>query len=313
MEAGGEGPPGPGTFGSRPGWQRALVLVSGSALNYLCALGLLFALYAGGRHVPVPRTVGEVAPGSEAARLQLRPGDVVEAVDGRPVREWSDLTEAVAGSGGERPLTLGLRRGDQAVEVRATPRLDEGGVPRLGVSQLYAYRKLTRREAAGYALRHANALVVDGLAAMRDILRGRAGATLEGPVGIAQRMAAASGTGADALVALLAAISVALAVFNLLPVPGLDGGRLLLLGVAGVRGKALDPRVEAVASAAGFLALIALAIWVTVRDVRGVRSAGAPVADAGAADAGALDAGAADAGSAQDGGTSPDGGSDAGT
>jgi regulator of sigma E protease len=294
MEAAGEGPPGPGSFRSRPRWQRALVLVSGSALNYLCALALLFALYAGGRRVPVPGTVGEVTPGSEAARVQLRPGDVVEAVDGRPVREWSDLTRAVAEHAGPQLLVLAVRRGDQALEVRAAPRPDEEGVPRLGVSQLYAYRQLTRREAAAYAVHHASSLVVEGLTATWGMLRGRPGATLEGPVTIAQRTAGAATSGADALVALLAAISVALAVFNLLPVPGLDGGRLVLLAIAAVRGKPADPRVEAVASAVGFFALIALAVWVTVRDVRGARAAvvepavdaGAPAADAGTADAG---------------------------
>lgn len=304
MEAAGEGPPGPGSFSSRPRWQRALVLVSGSALNYLCAVGLLFALYAGGRRVPVPGTVGEVTPGSEAARVQLRPGDVVEQVDGRAMREWSDLTEAVAEHAG-RPLVLRVRRGNEVLEVSATPRVDEGGVSRLGVSQLYAYRQLTRWEAARYAVHHASALVVEGLRATWELVSGRPGATLEGPVAIAQRMAAAATSGADGLVALLAAISVALAVFNLLPVPGLDGGRLVLLAIAWVRGKPLDPRVEAVASAAGFFAMIALAVWVTVRDVRGVRAAAPAVGvDAGAA---AADAGAADAGLA------PDAGSDAGT
>ena len=77
------------------------------------------------------------------------------------------------------------------------------------------------------------------------MLRGRPGATLEGPVGIARGAADASTAGLDALLSLLAAISVALAVFNLLPIPGLDGGRLLLLGIAGVRGKPIDPRLEA--------------------------------------------------------------------
>jgi regulator of sigma E protease len=142
--------------------------------------------------------------------------------------------------------------------------------------------------------------VVEELRVTWDLVRGRRSATLEGPVGIAQRTAAGATSGVDALVALLAAISVALAVFNLLPVPGLDGGRLLLLAIGGARGKAVDPRVEAVASAAGFLALIALAIWVTVRDVRGIRAA-APVVEL------------EDAGAPVDAGSAPDAGSDAGT
>jgi regulator of sigma E protease len=246
---------------------------------------------------------------------------MVEAVDGRPVREWSDLASAVAEHPG--PLALTIRRGDQVLEVRATPRPDEEGVPRLGVAQLYAYRKLSLGEAAGYAFRHASALAADGLRATWAMVRGKGGATLQGPVGIAQRTAAASTSGADVLVALLAAISVALAVFNLLPVPGLDGGKLLLLGIAAVRGKPTDPRVEAVTNAAGFLALIALAVWVTVHDVRGARApetvpdAGAPPAagmpvdagtsgDAGAMERGAADAGAVDAGAALDAGAGAD-------
>ena len=314
MEVEGDAPA-PGSYASRPRWQRALVLFAGSAVNYLIAIGLLFAYYAGGAPVPVPRTVGVVAPGSEAARVQLRPGDEVLSVDGQPVNDWSDLVEAVTERPG--PLALSVRRDDQVLEVRATPRPDEAGVPRLGVGQLYSYRKLSAKEAASQAVRHSVALVRGGLEGTWALLRGRPDVSLAGPVGIAQRTASASTAGLGALLGLLAAISVALAVFNLLPVPGLDGGKLLLLGIAAVRGKPADPRLEALANAAGFFALIALAIWVTVRDVRGVRATAAredtTAADAGVpADAGAvtLDAGAADAGAGArpDGGAAPDAG-----
>ncbi|HVE82377.1 MAG TPA: M50 family metallopeptidase [Myxococcales bacterium] len=294
--------PAPGSFTSRPRWQRAVVLVAGSLANALCAVALLFGLYHGGYRVPVPNTVGEVAPGSEAARVQLRPGDVVMAVDGQPLRDWSALAEAVAERGG--PLALTIRRGEQVLEVRATPRPDEEGIPRLGVAQLYAFRSLTNAEAAGYAFRHSVALAWDGLKATWALLRGQPGVSLMGPIGIARRTAEASATGFEPMLGLLAAISIALAVFNLLPVPGLDGGRLLFLGIAGIRGKPADPRVEAVASALGMLLLFGAAIWVSVRDVRGrAREPGPAPAevDAGAGVDGGVDAGA-DAGAAPDAG-----------
>ena len=287
MEAALEEKPAPGSFASRPRWQRALVLVAGSAVNYLSAVVMLFALFAvSGARVPVPRTVGDVAPGSEAAKVQLRPGDEVVAVDGKPVGDWSDLVEAVVQRPG--PLVLSVRRDGRMMEVRATPRPDETGVPRLGVGQLYSHQQLTPEEAAARAVTYSVALVRDGLLGTWAILRGTPGVNLEGPVGIARRTAQASTSGVDSLLGLLAAISVALAVFNLMPVPGLDGGRLVLLGIAAVRGKPMDPRFEAAANALGFFAMIGLALWVTVRDVRGARAplprevVAVPVLDAGA-------------------------------
>lgn len=305
MQPAAESLPAPGSFASRPRWQRAIVILAGSAMNYLLALALLFALYAGGRRVPVPNTVGEVVPGSEAARVQLRPGDEVLAVDGKRIRDWSDLVVAVAESAG--PIELSVRRDGQVMAFHPTPRPDESGVRRLGVGQLYAFKKLTPGEAASYAFRHASRLVAEDLTATWSLILGKSGATLEGPVAIAQRTAAASTQGTDSLLSLLVVISVALAVFNLLPVPGLDGGRLLLIALGGLRGKPVDPRVEAIANATGFLLLIGVAIWVTLRDVRGLRPAPALASDAEIAldagippDAGALlpagDAGAPDAG-----------------
>lgn len=269
-------------FARRPPWQRALVVLAGPVANGLVALAILFALYLGGTRVPVPRTIGTVTPGSGAAQAQLRPGDEVLEVNGEAVETWSDLVEAVEASP-DQPLFVRLRRGGAPLEVEVTPRPDEYGQARIGVEQQYAYRDLSAGQAAAHAARHALALIADGARAGWRILRGRPA----GPIVLAQRAASSSGAGANALAAAAAAISIGLALFSLLPFPALDGGRLLLMAVARLRGKPLDPRWEALGHAGGFVVLLALAVWLAVRDLSptsgatGDSGTPGPAADAG--------------------------------
>jgi regulator of sigma E protease len=291
---------GENSFKAKPLWQRAIVLFAGSGVNYLGALVLLFLMYAGGANVPIPRTIGEVAPGSEAARVQLRPGDEITDVDGTPMKEWSDLVSAISKSDG-RTVTLTILRDGRTMVVITQPRADGSGLPKLGVIQLRAYRSLTLGQAAGHAVRHAHALVGGTLIGLGQLVTGKVGAGLEGPVGIVRRTAFAWTEGVDAFLSFLGLISIAVAFFNLLPVPGLDGGRLLFLGIAAVRGKPVDERFENALTAAGFVLLLSLIAWVTLQDVRNPKPVGPPPvpqrAPAPADDAGAeplldLDAGA---------------------
>jgi regulator of sigma E protease len=270
-----EGSGGPDAFSARPAWQRALVLFAGSGFNYLLALLMLFALYLAGTHVPVARTIGFVHPASGAARAQLRPGDEVTAVDGVPIDDWRDFARRMADRPG-RPVRLELLRGAQQVTVEVNPEADEYGTGRLGVAQQYVYRQLSPGAAFLQAWVHAWAVVAEGASSLGRLATGRGGVVVEGPIGIARRTSEAASAGMDRLVRLIVALSVALAMFNLLPVPSLDGGRLLLILVAFVRGQPLTPRTETLINATGFLALIALILWVAVSDVRRIASHAPP-------------------------------------
>lgn len=248
-------------------WKRMVIIAGGPLANYAVGYVLMVGLFMVGTHVPVALTLGTVEPGSEAARAQLRPGDQIQTVDGEPLATWSDLVERTADNAG-RKLTLGILREGQLQQVEVIPRADEDGDGRIGVSQQYAFGQQGPLQAAGSALRHTQRLVVEGAALTWRLLLGKRGVQLSSPIALVNEVKDAASSGFDAFVRVVVSLSVALAVFNLLPIPALDGGRLVFLGVEVARGRPASPKLETAAHAAGFLLLMALLLWVAVRDVR---------------------------------------------
>jgi regulator of sigma E protease len=92
---------------------------------------------------------------------------------------------------------------------------------------------------------------------------------LEGPIGITKKIAKAAQRGAVDFLAMLIALSVYLGLFNMLPVPALDGGRALFLGIESVTRKVVNPRIEAAVHTAGFVLLLGVLVIVTFKDIFG--------------------------------------------
>ena len=252
---------------SHPPWQRGAVLLAGSFVNALLALGLLVWLFASGTHVPVPRTLGLVEPGSPAARAQLRPGDVIVSIDGRPLTEWRELVEAVLDSPG-RPLSLEIERDGERHVQPVTPRDDGHGGGRLGISQQYVYREHTTGEAFGLAAAYLGRLVREGVALSWRVFAGRPGADLTAPGLLARQAEDPTSLGWDEVWRMVVHLSFALSLFYLLPWPGLDGGKLLVLTVESLTGRTVPARLLTLANLTGFLLLVAFVVWVAFRDVR---------------------------------------------
>jgi len=261
-------PADPRSYSAQRPWKRVLITLSGSLANYLFALGVLFTLYTSGTHVVVPLTVGTVTPGSEAARAQLLPGDRIHSVDGQPVKSWSEFVELIGRSPGQE-RTLVLVRHDDSRVVQVRPRPDERGVGRIGVSQQYVYREHPPGEALTQSLVHTQRVATEALSLVWSVVAGRA-PTAEPPssVAVVRQSSGAASSGWDAFLRVLVAISVALSLLHLVPVPGLDGGRLLFLTIELARRRPVSPKMETLANTLGFLALAAAIVLVAVAEVR---------------------------------------------
>ncbi|MBZ4417047.1 RIP metalloprotease [Myxococcus sp. RHSTA-1-4] len=248
--------------------RRMLIILAGPLANYVLALGILIALYTSGTHVVVPLTVGTVQPGSEAARAQLLPGDRIVSVSGQPLGSWSEFVEKVAAAPG-RPLELGVERQGEKRMVQVRPRPDERGAGRIGVSQQYVYRAHGTGEALGHAFAHTGSVAAEGMSMLARLVRGpeRAGAVGPGAL-MRQESSDAASSGMDSLLRALVAASVALALLTMLPVPGLDGGRVVLLMVEAASGRRLPPRVETVAQTVGFFGIAAAIVVMAGAEIR---------------------------------------------
>lgn len=265
-----------GDFETKPLWARTMVITAGVFMNLVFAVAA-FAVVAWADPRPEAR-VGEVSPGTPAAEVGIQPGDLILSLDGRDVERW----EQVVGYVRERPgesirLTLG-RNGD-AVEIAVTPQQvgeyveivrDTIYVGQLGVT-LAPDADLLRPGAVGALVQGWNQTafwVVAIFDFLKQLFTGETSAReLGGPILIGQISGAAARAGIWSLLNFMAVISVNLAILNLLPIPVLDGGWLVFLGIEGVRGKALSVEQRIRLTQVGMLVVVGIMVWAIGNDI----------------------------------------------
>jgi regulator of sigma E protease len=255
----------PGAYANQAAWRRFLVILAGPAMNYVFAVLLAAAMLASlGFREPDPSTVvGEVLAGAAAQRAGLHAGDRVLAVDGRPVATWDALVGEIIAHPGT-PARLSVQRGQGApLEIVATPEA-VGGRGRLGIGQSARVVRAGPADAFVSAVRVTNQRAGEILSGLGQMVTGRQRAELRGPLGIAQEMVRSARAGAAPFITIVWFISIALALFNLLPLPALDGGRLVFLVYEIVSRRRVNQRVENIVHLAGFVALFGLLIAVTL-------------------------------------------------
>jgi len=267
----------PRAFSEKPLWQRSLIVAAGPLFNLVLAW-LVFALFFGVKGKPrVLPEVGKVLSGSPAEASGLRPGDLVLAVNGRPVRTWEELTARVRKEG-LRPLLLEVRRDSRVLRIKVVPRVREvrnifGEKERVPVIGIVASgRVLTEKISPFAALGEALVRVVEltrltVVAIVKLLERALPLSSLGGPLLIAQMAGEQARQGFLALLLFSGILSVNLAVINLLPVPMLDGGHLVFYGIEALRGRPLSPRTQERIQKVGLALLIALMILVFYNDL----------------------------------------------
>lgn len=258
----------PDSFSAKPKRSRALILVAGSAMNLLLA-PVLFSASARISDFDSVEITG-VAPGSPAEAAGLRPGDRIEQVAGHEVDLPSDVGRTVLKNAG-REIRLAIDRNGAKLLIPIVPRrthpADEGP---LGVSIRPHLAPAPFTKALARGLTRTVEAVVLVPAFILDLISGSVGLEeVSGPVGIVDAVGQAARRGPEIVLLLAGYITVQLAILNLLPWPGLDGGRLLLLGVETLRGgRRLPAAQEGAINMLGILLLLMLVVLVTVGDVR---------------------------------------------
>ncbi|MBC7843937.1 MAG: site-2 protease family protein [Gemmatimonadaceae bacterium] len=262
-------------FESKPLWAKVFVLLAGVTMNFILAIGVVMALVmTGGVANPAP-LIGSVLPGTPAAAAGLAAGDSVLTIDKAPIGVWKDLVAAVTVRPGV-PLQFVVMRAGAPVTLTVTPSATVDTNPTTG-----AVRSLGRIGAGGARIRlgvgPAFLEAVDGtwetVVATVDVvgglLRGKVSPKqLGGPLMIAQAsVQRAQSGGLEGVLDLLALISVNIAVLNLLPVPVLDGGQVLLATLESARGRPLGDRARGLVMYAGVGVVLLLLITTTFNDV----------------------------------------------
>jgi regulator of sigma E protease len=217
---------------------------------------------------PLPAEISRIAAGYPAARAGLKPGDVITAVDGSPVSSYFQLADIIHASAG-KPLQLSYRRGGQSLTAQVTP-VAQDGVGVIGFNVKIATSKIRYGLAAAvtHSFREAGRLTLLTFDAFKKIIQRKISVkSFSGPIEIARVSQQALASGFSNFFMLIAFISLQLGIVNLFPIPGLDGGHLLIFTIEAVIRRDLNQKLKNILIYAGFAFLISLMVFVVLNDI----------------------------------------------
>jgi regulator of sigma E protease len=251
---------------SKPAHLRFATLFAGPAANYVFGFVLLVLFYAFFFVVELPPLrVVEVVDGSPASKAGLVEGDIITGTSSAAFEAPDDFLAAIKASGGK--LALRVERSGEAKTIVIEPEPVDGGF-RIGVgyeATKHDARPLGLGDGIAAAWSHIGRSTVHQLKAFGALFRG--GARLSGPIGMVQGLARQAEASWSAALGTIADLSIAVGLFNLFPVPALDGSRLMFLIIGLIRRKPIERRFEAIVHFVGFVLLILLFVAVSIGDL----------------------------------------------
>lgn len=271
-------------FHTQPVWKRAATVFAGPFANFVLTVVIFatfFALY--GKTVAEP-LVSTVLPNSPAAAAGILPGDKFLRVDGQEIRTFSDVQRNVMGRAGETIRFVVLRDGKE-IELEAAPEIREIddplgnkvktavlGVQLSGESGAIRVEEMSPLQAIGGALDQSLFIAKETGNFIVRLVKGREDkCQLGGPVKIATMAGQAAKRGIDWLIQLAAMLSIGIGLLNLLPIPPLDGGHLLLYGIEAVQKRPVSEKVQEIVFRIGTMMVLAFMAFVFFNDLYACR------------------------------------------
>ncbi len=267
----------PRAYSSKPPLVRLAIAFSGPFFNVLFAALVFFVMLVTGYPGPSTATkIGVVMKGEAADKAGIRSGDLVTAIDGRPISEWTQLQKIIKGSAGKQ-LTFDVTRDGKPIDIRVTPqytneRNEFGEVTGKAYLIGVAPATVTERESvsaavpkAGFLTYHYTRLTILGIG---KLIKGSISPkNVGGPILIFQQVGKQAKEGSGHFLLFLAIISINLGVVNLLPIPILDGGHILFSLIEVVVRRKIPDRTVAIAQKIGLGILICIMVLATFNDL----------------------------------------------
>ncbi|MDI9409124.1 MAG: RIP metalloprotease RseP [Candidatus Pacebacteria bacterium] len=256
--------------------QRAAVAVAGPVYNLLFAMVVFFGLFAiYGKSSVIPK-VSEVVAASPAEKAGLLAGDMIRSINGVETAEFSKVLELIQANGG-KPLALQIVRQEKEMELSVTPvvvtttdmigRTHETAQIGVRFGEV-AVTKLNPLESFWESGKEVTVITGQILVAVGDMVTGnKSPKEMAGLISIAKITGAAAKIGIAELLRFMALISINLGIVNLLPIPVLDGGHILLCGLEKLRGKPLTERFQNAVMVTGLVIVIGLMIFSNGNDI----------------------------------------------
>ncbi len=257
-------------FGHKTVGQRALSIFAGPVMNFVLAFAL-FALYLVLQGVPVENSskvfISDVVSGAPADQSGIVKGDWVKSINGEPIGgDLNAMVEKINASAG-KPLQVVVDRDGVELPIKVTPDPETGKIGIYPIGEMRAPGAIETIRFSGETMVEMTKRIFEGF---RNLIRDFNLDKVGGPVKTTQVTVEIAQQGVAQLTLWAGILSLYLGIFNLLPIPALDGSRLLFLGLEAIRGKPVDPNRESMVHLVGFAMLMLLMIVVTYNDIVGL-------------------------------------------
>lgn len=265
-------------FFSKSPFKRFCIIAAGSLTNYIFAFLLFSIIFMIG--LPARTTyVGKLIAGYPALAGGLKEGDLIVAIDGNKVKYWNELLEAVGQNTEGRGMDFTVERDKRSRHFEITPKIiktknifkQETTVGKIGIYPREDFILVKHNPIQAVTLGGKHTFMLTGMTykGLWLLLTGGLPVreSVTGPIGIAVLIGAAAKVGIVSLLMIMAHINVALAIFNLLPFPVLDGGHILFIAIEKLRGRPLSVKTQEVVSQVALYMLVTFALFVCWNDI----------------------------------------------
>ena len=260
-------------FASKTLGQRAMAIFAGPMMNFIFAI-VIFAVIAGIQGVAVDDArLGKLTEDGAAIAAGLKAGDEIQSIDGAEVSSWTDVQEEIQKQPGEE-IQFVVERDGKTLEFPVTPKEIEredqnGNMKKIGVIGVYQPMEKSIGQIFTYGFTETYFWIKQIFYMLGQLVTGQFSIDmLSGPVGIYVTTEEVAKSGILTLMKWAGVLSINLGIMNLLPIPAMDGGRLLFFAVEAVRGKPLDRQKEGMVHFIGFALLMLLMLVVTWNDIQ---------------------------------------------
>lgn len=256
-------------FQSAKLWQRMLTNFAGPMNNFILAIFLfiVLAFMQGGIQVTNTNQIGAVLPDSAAEVAGLKENDHILSINDKKITSWTDLTSQITANPGKK-LNFEVQRDGKVQDIEVTPKSVESNGQKVGQLGIQAPMKTGFIDKIVGGTKQAFSSSLEIFKALGSLFTGFSLNKLGGPVMMFQLSSEAASQGMMTVIGLMAMLSMNLGIVNLLPIPALDGGKLVLNVIEGVRGKPLSQEKEGILTLIGFGFLMLLMVLVTWNDIQ---------------------------------------------
>ena len=263
----------PNTFGKKPAWQRFIITAAGATINivfgFLAMIVLTCFINIGNTRVAEFYTPDELGMSVTSSESGLEVGDVILEVGGKKVKILDELSYEIMRRGNEPCDVLVLRDGEEKLIENVVFPKEETQGQEFGIMD-FKVKRVDKNflSVMKFSVRKSFLIVRMCWESIYDLITGRYTlAAVSGPVGISSAIGSAAAAGFTSLLYIVVLISINLGVMNLLPIPALDGGRILTILIEMITGKKLPAKVEGMINGVGLMLLLGLSAVILVKDV----------------------------------------------